>query len=147
MNENSNLQITEEIKAHLSETGKWAQFLSIIGFIGVAFLVLAAIFMGSMFSTLSAAPGAEDLPRGFGGILAFFYVVIAALYFFPVWYQFKFSTKIRAALNSDDNAVLTEAFSNLKKYYKFMGIMTIVVLSMYVLAIIGAAVFGASMVH
>ena len=74
------------------------------------------------------------------GILGFIYVIIALIYFFPISYLFKFAKKMKNALKSSDNTELTSAFSNLKSHYKFIGIFTIIILSLYVLIfIIGIA--------
>lgn len=46
---NSNLQLTEESKSFLREIAKWAYFLSILGFVGVGFMVILALFYGNYF--------------------------------------------------------------------------------------------------
>lgn len=135
----SEMQLTEEMKAYLSETAKWAQFLSILGFLAVGFLVLIGVITGVFFEALAPTMEAEmeQLPSGFGGMMAVFYVVVAVLYFFPVYYQLQFANKMRTALNSNDNAVLALSFSKLKSFYKFTGIMAIVLIAVYLLLIVG----------
>jgi hypothetical protein len=55
------------------------------------------------------------------------------LYFFPVLYLFNFSKKMKNALSNNKTVDFTLAFKNLKSHYKFIGIFTIVIISMYVL--------------
>src|SRR5690606_1643028 len=70
------------------------------------------------------------------------YIVLAVIYFFPVLYLFNFSRKLKIALASNDMSSLTEAFSNLKSHYKFIGILAIVVVSIYILAFVFAIMAG-----
>jgi len=55
--EETKMYLTENSKSFLKETAKWAYFLSIIGFIGIALLVLLAIFMGTFFAKLGSLGG------------------------------------------------------------------------------------------
>ena len=43
------LHLSQSAKDFLRETAKWAYIVSIIGFIGIAFLVLMALFAGTLF--------------------------------------------------------------------------------------------------
>ncbi len=47
-------QITSKSQAFLKETAKWTGFLSILGFIGVGFIVLAALLMLTVGSSFMA---------------------------------------------------------------------------------------------
>jgi len=73
------------------------------------------------------------------------YVLIGLLYFFPVYYLFKFSSKVRTALMTKNTQELETAFENLKSHYKFIGILMIITLSIYVLFGGGALLAGAFM--
>jgi len=130
---NYQLVITEEIKRDLSETAKWGTFIAIVGFIGVGFMVIAAVGMMVFMSTMSSISPDTGSPFGIfgGGILGGFYLILAALYFFPVLYLYKFSSKMKMALNGDDDVALHDAFKNLKSVYKFLGIMTIAFIALY----------------
>jgi hypothetical protein len=129
---------TEEIKGYLSETAKWGKFLAIMGYIGIGLMVLAAIFVMGMGSA-SQLFQASGMDMSFIGII---YLVLAAFYFFPVNYLYQFSVKTRQALASQDVQHVTAAFQNLKSLFKFMGIFTIVILSIYALALLIALVAG-----
>jgi hypothetical protein len=129
------LAITPEIKDYLIETSKWGKFLAIMGYIGIGLMVLLAIFM---MIGLSAFPTSAMIPTG---AIGFFYLVLAALYFMPVRYLQKFSEEIRSGITSEDNVDFVSGFRNLKSLFKFLGIMTIVMISLYILMIIGMVVF------
>ena len=44
------LQLNDSAKGFLKEIAKWAYFLSILGYVGVGFIVLVAFFAGAFFA-------------------------------------------------------------------------------------------------
>ena len=120
----------------LKETAKWSKFLSIIGFVFLGLMVIGAIsiliFGSNLNSTLSASRGFNQsaFPTT---LVAFLYLVMAVLYFFPILYLYNFATKMKNALQMNDNNLIESAFENLKSHYKFIGIFTIVILAIYAL--------------
>ncbi|TXE11809.1 hypothetical protein FUA26_07020 [Seonamhaeicola algicola] len=140
--ESFELGINSEIKDYLTETVKWSSFLAILGFVGVGLMIFAGIIMGitgAASSGLASAYGA-----GYASGIALFYIILAAVYFFPVMYLFRFSKSMKSALKQENNNDFAKAFSSLKSHYKFLGIFSIVLISLYILVIIGA-VIGASL--
>ena len=73
----------------------------------------------------------------FGIIVTVIYLLIATLYFFPVYYLNKFSSKLKLALRNNDSEILANSFEYLKSHYKYIGIMVLVILSFYVLILLG----------
>jgi hypothetical protein len=139
--ESFELQLNETAIQYLKESAKWSLFLAIMGFIGIGFMLLAAIVMGTM---MSSALGAATPIAGMGGMLSGVYVVMAILYFFPIYYLYKYAADMKTALNSRNNDLLTSALGYLKSHHKFLGISIIVVISLYILMIIGFVAFGMS---
>ena len=139
-------------RAHLTEAAKWAKFLSIMGFIGCGLIVLIGVFFGSLFNTLSGELNRNspygDMPTsgGFGAFAAIMYIVIALIYFFPCLFLFRFATKMKTALAANDQETLNNSFQNLKATFRFIGILTLIGLCFWVLALIigllGAATGG-----
>ena len=135
------LHIDGPSSAYLNETAKWAKFFAILGFIFCGLIVCAAFFAGSIMSTFSGMNryGSETTGAASvigGAFLAVFYILFALLYFFPCLYLFRFATKMKTALRTNDQEQLATSFKNLKACFRFMGILTIVILSIYVLALI-----------
>ncbi len=133
------LVIDNEISLFLVETSKWSKFLAIVGFIMAALIMLigiGCIFFGSFI--------AAQLPDEFAftGLIGFIYVVMGLLYYFPAKYLYDFSTYTRQALAIQNQASLVHAFSKLKSFYKFWGILMIIVLGMYAIAIIFSVLFA-----
>lgn len=125
------LTLNDQMRDYIHETAKWTYFLSILGLISVGFLALGSLFMGVIFGTMTSQMGYGAS----GGLITILYLGILLLFFFPVLYLFRFSTKVKAAMHSGSDMELTEAFQNLKSHYKFVGILAIVALSLYMLSI------------
>jgi len=137
--EDNNLAIGQRSTSYLNEIGKWTKFLSIIGFCMLGLIVLFSLFASTIFSQFDNG----DMPFS-GGFISVIYLIIGALYFFPIYYLYKFAIKIKEALVQKDNQSLDDAFENLKSHYKFVGIYMIVVLAIYLL-FGGAALFLGSL--
>lgn len=124
------LQISTQAKSFLRETGKWANFLSILGFIGTGFIVLLAM---GMFAFGSNSMFGNRIGGGFLGFgVAIVYLLMGLLYFIPLYYLNKFANFVKDAINRNDNQKMTEAFGYLKSHYKFIGIFTIIILGVYI---------------
>jgi len=141
------LQLNETAKDFLKETAKWANFLSILGFVGIGLMLVFAVFAGSIFSAMgSTMRGMGGMGGSFGVIMAFVYVFIAAIYFFPVYYLNKFAVNAKRAFRDNDSEALTNSFGYLKSHYKFIGILTVAILVLYglifVFGILGALLRG-----
>ncbi|MEP7371794.1 MAG: DUF5362 family protein [Chitinophagaceae bacterium] len=136
------MSVDQTGKTHLAEAAKWAKFLSIIGFVACGFIVLIGIFFGSFFSMFSGQLNRNspygDMPASgaLGTAMAIIYVIIALIYFFPCLFLFRFATKMKAALISNDQETLNTSFQNLKATFRFIGILTLIGLCFWVLALI-----------
>jgi hypothetical protein len=108
----------------------------------MAVVVLAGIGLTTYFSPLMAS---EFGAMG-GAILPVFYLLFSLLYFFPCLYLFRFASKTRAAVLSSDAALLEAGLKNLKAFFRYMGILLIVVLAFYALAFV-VALIAASFAH
>ncbi|WP_254712661.1 DUF5362 family protein [Polaribacter sp. R2A056_3_33] len=133
------LTITKASKNFLKETAKWAKFLSIIGFILIAIMLVFAVFATTIFEL--AGKMQPGMPASLGLTMTVTYLVLAIIYFFPVYYLLQFSNKMKTALSTKNDETLAKAFDMLKSHYKFIGVFTIITMSLYALLIV-AAVFG-----
>lgn len=139
------LVLNSKSKNFLKEISKWTLFFSILGFIGIAFLVLIAILMGTLYAPMVNMLAKQQGVESLSTILMITYLVLALLYFMPVFYLFKFSKKMKSALANKNDDILADAFENLKSHYKFIGVLTIIMLSLYVL-LIGFSLVAGSLV-
>lgn len=139
------LQLTTAAQGFLRETAKWAKFLSIVGFIAIGFYVLAALMMFAVGGAMGSAEGMGSMGMmgAMGGTtLGIIYLLGALLYFFPILYLYKFSSRALEALNNNSTNHLTESLENLKSHYKFMGILMIIVFALMILGIIIGVISG-----
>ena len=144
------LSIDPVTKAHLSETAKWARFLAIVGIIllivGVIFSLIMAVGMSAFTGSFDNQYGGASPFPGFGVAIALVYIIILVLWFFPLLYLLRFANRMRVALNGNDQQALNVSFQNLKVCFRYVGIVTIIVLALYAIgiafAVIGAAAFS-----
>jgi ABC-type dipeptide/oligopeptide/nickel transport system permease component len=134
------LQIDQPSINYLSETARWSRFLAIIGFIGCGLMVIVGLFFGSEIARNMPGMGDSGMTAAVGVFFSFFVIFTSLIMFFPSLYLFNFSSKMRKALNNNDQPTLTDSLKNLKSFFKFWGILLIVYLSIYALAIIFAII-------
>jgi hypothetical protein len=138
------LQLDQQSSDYLGETARWAKFLSIIGFILCGLLVILGVFMGSFIAgSLSSSMNFGPASMLGGGFFTFLYVAFALVYFFPCLYLYQFSSKMRVALQNNDQVMLNTSLRSLKSCFKYFGILAIVVLGLYALALV-AGILGAA---
>jgi len=134
----NDLVITNDMKINLLETAKWGKFLSIVGFVSIAIMVLVGLFVSYFMNAMMAInPVTSDLPSGALGALSLVYAVmfilIAVIYIFPTLYLYRFSNAILKEKYGSDVSNYQTGFENLKSLFKFMGIITAILLSIYAL--------------
>ncbi|MRT92428.1 hypothetical protein [Ancylomarina sp. 16SWW S1-10-2] len=134
----SELVLEIQAETYLLETRKWTKFFAILAFIFMGIGVLSSI---SMFMASSFITAYSPLPMT--GI-AVFYLIFTGVSFFPIYYLLQFSNKAKEALLYRNSQTLTEAMKYIKSHFKFVGIMTIVMLALYPIIIIMTIMFGAS---
>jgi protein-S-isoprenylcysteine O-methyltransferase Ste14 len=131
--------ITENAKAHLLETTRWTKFLAIIGFISIALMLFLFLFMLFFSSALAAmAPSITSL--GFLGYTLFL-VFLFVLYIYPTTMLYRFSISVKQALLQGNEQLLETGFRYQKNMFKFMGIIIIALLLLYVIAFVGILAF------
>lgn len=142
---NNDLQISPSSQNFLHEAAKWGKFLSIIGFIFCGILIIAAFFIPAIYLRLAAFNGLSSEMAGMlTTVITVVYLVLAVILFFPCYYLNKFSVKMRLALNAVSQENFEDSLKNLKSLFKFYGIFTIIILSIYVLIFI-LATLGVAM--
>ena len=128
-------------QTHLKETAMWTKFLAITGFVLGILIAVGAVFIGTMFNKLSGGlPGGKEMGTMAGGMIMVVYLFVAAIAFFMSFFLFKFSVKMQTALKANDQETLNLSFQNLKNYYRFAGIITILYLVILLLALIGGII-------
>jgi hypothetical protein len=149
LNDNSSigdLHLSNEIRSYLSETARWAKFISIVMFVFTGFVALIAVFGGTILGAMSSALGQGAGLGAIGGVGIFImYGLVAVLLFFYGWYLYKFATQMKIALAGSDQDALVSSFSNLKSYYKLAGIIMLIAVVFYALFFVIAIITGLGM--
>ena len=137
------LQIDSKGTAHLEEARKWAHFLSIIGFIGIGLMLMLFVFFSAFMPDMMNQTGAAAYPSVFPTVLVqAIFLISALIYFFPVYFLNRYAAYMKAALHRGDQEMLNQSFLNLKRLFRFMGVITIFILALYVVVIAASIVMG-----
>jgi len=137
------LIITEDIRSYIYETAKWANFLSIVGFILTALMVLCTFFVGAFMTLMNNAMGDANPYAALGAVgLTVMLLFCALIYFYPSLLLFKYANAAKKAVLFADQATLSVAMSKMKSFFKFWGILTVIILAFYGLAFLFGIIAG-----
>lgn len=118
---------------HLRGARKWSNFLSIIGFvlIGIMILIMTAFLLLGTFVSSN-----DNLVRFTSFVQIVPIALMIIIYGFPIYYLYQFGKYSSTAINNYDSDAIGLAFKYLNLHYRFMGILVIVVLAFYLIAIV-----------
>ncbi|MGV8092737.1 MAG: hypothetical protein AB2L24_12850 [Mangrovibacterium sp.] len=124
--EKKNLELDSNALNYLKKTRKWSMFLSILGFVlvGLMFLIVV-IIMGT----------GNSLSPGLHAVTIILLLLMCGIYFFPIYFLYRFSAYSKLAINREDHTLLAKALMYLKMHYQFMGILAIIVAIIYIIMI------------
>lgn len=132
------LIITEDIRSYMYDMAKWTKFLSIVGFVMTALVVFAAIGSTAFMNTLSTISPGNPMAAMGSGFLTVYLFVIGILYFYPSLLMFKHSNAAKKAILFGEQESLSVAMQNLKSFFKFWGVLMIVLIVFYGMVVIAA---------
>jgi hypothetical protein len=127
--------ITEPMLTSLRQTKPWARFLSILGFISISFMVIGGTI--NIF-VLSGDNSQNSFLQVI--LLGTLNILMGLLYLFPSLFLFKFSSAIGRLLDGGGSREMEEALSNQKSFWKFIGILTIIMFCIAILGIVAAII-------
>ena len=130
--QNDGLQITESVRQYWRQIGAWTMFLAVLLFIVFGLVTLAGLMIALVGGGLGLLSG------------IFLIGIYSVFLFFPGYYLYLYSSQMKQALAREDNQLLDMAFLNLKRYYRFVGILMIIFIAFYVLFFL---VYGAAMMQ
>ena len=110
----------------------WSKLFAILMIISGGLMGIVAIFSLFGFSALDEL----GYGAGMGALMFFLYGIFAVFYIVPATWLLNFSNKTRKGINEKDESEFAEGFRNFGRYYTFWGICTIVILSIYALAML-----------
>ena len=122
---------------HLKEIALWAKFLSVAGFAGSGIMAFIGMFAGTFLSQISDRFQSGGNTGLVAGVVMVLYVILGIILFVMFLYLYKFAVRMQHALKLNDQENLNYAFYNLKIYYRFAGILTIIYMVFLFLALLG----------
>jgi len=129
--------ITRSMVDSLVKTRPWVLLIGIVMILGCVLMVLAGLAMFAMGSF--AGLGGEGFGPLAGAGLGAFYLVFAVLYFFPALYLVRYAGAIKR-IGPANPAAMEEALGQQASFWRFVGILTALLIGLYAVAI---AVFAA----
>ena len=134
----NDLVIDAASAGNVKESAMWAKFLGIVGFIYSGLISVMAVFMGWFFQKMMPQAIVATEATAIGGIfIGLVYFVMAVVMFFLSLYLFKFGSKAQAAIKGNDQESLAESLKNLKYYFRFVGVVTLISLVFTALGVVG----------
>ena len=135
-------------RKELVSIARWARFLAIMGMICIV-LGMAVMIMGTMirtdFSSVDVNLGGENEEKIATGLrigMLISSVLFSVVAFFPLYYLLLFSNKMTRALRSNSQEQLNLSFQHLKKYFRYLGIISILIFLLYALSMTFSIVWG-----
>ncbi len=121
----------------LRQTKPWARLLAVLGFIGIGFLLLGSFAMLALGSSLG-----QGLPAGFGIGMMVAYMFMAGIQLPAVIFLNRYASRIGTLVNSNTSEDLERALAAQKSFWRYLGILTLIILCIYVLIILLAIIGG-----
>ncbi len=132
------IMVSEEMLGALRSTRPWVMFLAILGFVVLAFMILGSLFLIVVGNVMTHQ---ANMPAFFGPGIGVVELLLALVYLFPCLYLLRYGIAIGNIPGSGQDA-MEQALKQQKSFWKFMGILMIILLALYVLIFIGAIAFG-----
>lgn len=131
------LEINDTMKENLMKATKWIQFMNIVSSISI----LCLAFSGGLILFFNGIMDSSHSVNTFKGVA---HLASAAISFPVLKRSFTFVEQARSACKYDDNEKLAGMFDSLRFVAKYTGIVCVVILAIYAIAII-VAVFAVSL--
>jgi hypothetical protein len=131
--EPAKIEIGPDTLKNLNTTRKWTMFLAVSGFIFLGLIITLGLITGTFLTAFNhgdKAPGFPDIL-----VLAIF-IGLALINFFPIFFLFRFSKHSSIAVSHLDSQEMHKAVKSLKRFFLYLGVLLIAVISIYVIGLI-----------
>jgi uncharacterized membrane protein (DUF485 family) len=134
--------VTAATIEHLRRTKPWVRFFAVLSFIGSALLVVLGLMLAVMGSALPTMFGASGNP-GVGVGVGIAYLLLALLYIFPGLYLWRYASAIDSLVQHPQSLTLEEAMRHQTAFWRFVGILSAVMIAIYAVILVLVVMFGA----
>ncbi len=136
----SDAVVTQAVLKQLAGTKPWVRFISVLIFIGAGLMLIGAVVMlfagAAIFQ--NANLGAYGAGMGIG--MAAAYAIFAFIYIYPALKLWKYANQIGGLLASNSVLDLEGALNEQRSFWKFIGIMMLLILVLYAVIAVVAVV-------
>lgn len=124
----------------LRQTRPWVLFLSIMGCLVVALMMLggAAMLVGGLSGLIPADEGSANMFVGVGVL----YIVMGIVYVPPLLFLFRYAGHIKKFVTAPTSPAIESAMAAQKSFWKSVGILFLIMMILQVVFVIGAMAFG-----
>lgn len=128
---------------HLKNTRPWVLFVSILNMIMMAFMIMGG--MGMMMSGVMIG-STLDGTSAFGGgssiiLIGLVYIAVAGIYLPYAIFLFRYARSIRNLLKTGKTESIEKALGYQKSYWKYSGILAIVLMALALIFVVFFMVF------
>lgn len=144
--EERTLKLQTAAKRYVHSTGRWCKFFAVVSIVGMSFLALCGVLL--ILSSCLGLDATINEALAEGGylmpmwMLGAFCLVLAGLMLPAVIYLMRAAKAARTAVALNDNEAALRYMRYTKSYWKYYGILTIVILGIYAVGIPAAVVLG-----
>ncbi len=128
-NENQREQMSQAC-SYLISISKWMKFFFVMAIVSVSLTIMAGLTIIAFSSMISDIPDMPNFPFVTMGVI---YMAVGALNLVPAIYMNRISKAAERTVESDDNNAMLDFLKNNKSLWKFLGILTIVMIGFSIL--------------
>lgn len=136
------IALSDRMLASLNATRPWVKFLAIVGIVGIALAVLFGLAMITGMFAGFVMPGTPKISGLFGTVFGIFYFVMALIYVMPILYLFRYAKAITGIQGAAAMAAFEDALKQQKSFWKYLGVLVIVLIVIYILFFVISMIGG-----
>lgn len=128
--------------ALLAGTKPWVRFMSVMLWIGIVFMLGMALLMGGIMLAGIPGSGLDKGPMGAVGVIVMvgMYSLLAFLYVYPAIKLWAYASRIAQLSATRTITDLDAALNEQRRFWKFVGVLTITLICLYVVAAVAIGV-------
>ncbi len=131
--EPARIEIGQETLKHLNTLRKWTMFLAVSGFIFLGLIITLGLITGTFLTAFSNSDKMPGIPDA---LVYAAFITVTLIIFFPILFLFRFSKHTAKAVSTHDRKEMHIAIKYLKRYFIYIGVLLIVIISAYIASII-----------
>lgn len=115
---NLEIKVDNEVKSQFAEAAKWSKFIAILVFAFACIMLLVGLLAGTFILEALGKSGQMGSMAGLSGSLVIgIIIVVVALFSVNYFFLYKFATKIKIAIATEDQLAMADALGALKIFF------------------------------